>query len=213
MRTWLASLMLSSAVFAADTAVANFQTAMTGNDAGAKKSAARALGSKDAGKDAEVLPLLIGAITDRQAGEAATSALQARTGKTPVGGLYKNGQDPAVTQAAWQGWFEDWKKSQQLKKLEKKDEPQVETAAKPTAAETPRPGSVSEDRVPTSPAADLGKLDRINFKSGGSLLCFIQSKRTDADGNLLSVRAVHPDGSGEETIAADLISRIEEDIR
>ena len=213
MRTLLASLLFSTAVFAADTAVTNFQNAMSGNDAGAKKSAARALGSKDAGKDADVLPLLIGAIADRQAGEAATAALQARTGKTPVGGLYKNGQDPAVTQAAWQVWFEDWKKSQQIKKLEKKDEPKAEVETKPVKEETTKPSTPSEATVPTAPAPDLGKLDRINFKSGGSLLCFIQSKRTDADGNLLSVRAVHPDGSGEEIIAADLISRIEEDIR
>ena len=211
MRILLASLLLSTAVFAADSAVTNFQTAMSGNDAGAKKSAARALGSKDAGKDEDVLPILIGAITDRQAGEAATAALQARTGKTPVGGLYKASQDPAVTKAAWQVWFEDWKRSQELKKLEKKDDPKV--VAKPKAADTPQSSTPTEVSVPTAPAQDLGKLDRINFKSGGSLLCFIQSKRTDADGNLLSVRAVHPDGSGEETIAADLISRIDEDIR
>jgi hypothetical protein len=212
MRILLVSVLLSSAVFAAD-AVTTFQSAMTANDAGAKKSAARTLASKDAGKDVVVLPLLIAAITDRQAGEAATSALQARTGKTPVGGVYKVGQDPALTQAAWQLWFEDWKKTQELKQLAKKDDPQEKTPEKPATVETPKGKAPTEASVPTAPAADLGKLDRINFKSGGSLLCFIQSKRTDADGNLLSVRAVHPDGSGEETIAADLISRIEEDIR
>jgi len=216
MRTLLAALLLSAAAFAADGPVADFQKAMADNDAGAKKTAARALGSKDAGKDEEVFPLLIAAIADRQAGEAAVSALQSRTGKMPVGGLYKVGEDPAKTQAAWQGWFDDWKKAQQIKKLEKKEE---KKPAKPTAATTPNPESEtketppSEKAVPPMPAEDLGKLDRVIFVAGGSLLCYVQSKRTDADGKLLSVRVIHPDGSGEETITADLISRIEEDIQ
>lgn len=213
MRTLLATLLLSAAAFAADGPVADFQKAMADNDSGAKKQAARALGAKDAGKDEEAYAALIAAISDRQAGEVAVAALQSRVGKTPVGGVYKAGEDPAKTQAAWQGWFDDWKKAQQIKKLEKKDE---KKPAKPEAA-APAPEvkttAPSEKTTPPMPAEDLGKLDRVIFVAGGSLLCYVQSKRTDADGKLLSVRVIHPDGSGEETISAELVSRIEEDIQ
>ena len=213
MRTLLAALLLSASAFAADGPVAAFQAAMADNDAGAKKQAARALGAKDAGKDEEAYSALIGAIADRQAGEAAVSALQSRTGKTPVGGVYKAGDDPAKIQAAWQGWFDDWKKAQQIKKLEKKDEKKPAKPEAAVAAPGTKAAPASEKAVPPMPAEDLGRLDRVIFVAGGSLLCYVQSKRTDADGKLLSVRVIHPDGSGEETITADLVSRIEEDIQ
>jgi hypothetical protein len=61
--------------------------------------------------------------------------------------------------------------------------------------------------------SDLGRLDRIVFKTGGSLVCYILSKRMNADGVLQSVRIVHQNNGGEETLAADLIARIDEDIR
>jgi hypothetical protein len=61
--------------------------------------------------------------------------------------------------------------------------------------------------------SDLGRIDRIIFKNGGSLVCYILSKRTNADGVLQSVRIVHPNNGGEEILSTDLISRIDEDIR
>ncbi len=51
------------------------------------------------------------------------------------------------------------------------------------------------------------------FKNGSNLICYILTRRTDADGNLISLRIVHPDGSGEETLDAAMVSRIEEDVR
>jgi hypothetical protein len=63
------------------------------------------------------------------------------------------------------------------------------------------------------PPSDLGQLDRIIFKSGGTLVCYILSKRVNADGVLQSVRVVHPNNGGEEILTTDLISRIDEDIR
>ena len=217
MRQLIPALLLACATGAwcADSPVAALQAALGGSDAVAKKTALRAVASKDAGSDDEVLPLLVGAIADRQAGEAAVSALSSRTGAAPTGGSYVTGVDPAKIQGAWQKWYEDWKKAQEIKKLKKKDEKKPVEAAKPqVATSTDVPKTPSEDKAAApAPAEDLGKLDRVLFKAGGSLLCYVQSKRTDADGNLISVRVVHPDGSGEETIAADLISRIEEDIR
>ncbi len=196
--------------------VAAFQQAMTGDDAAAKKTAIRALSSKSVGKDAEVLPLLVAAIGDRQAGEAAVSALSSRTGQTPVGGSYRIGIDPEKIQQKWQTWLADWQKAQDIKKLEKKDakiEAKVEANSQ-AIAEVAKPTTPDgEKSLPPAPAEDLGKLDRVIFVAGGSLVCYIMSKRTDADGVLVSVRVVHPDGAGEETIAASLISRIEEDIK
>jgi hypothetical protein len=81
------------------------------------------------------------------------------------------------------------------------DKPAVEGGEKPKAS------------IAVEAPTDLGKPDRIIFKNGGSLVCYILSKRTDSSGVLQSVRLVHVDGGGEETIAADLIARIEEDIR
>jgi hypothetical protein len=204
---------LVSTAWCEDTATANLQAALGGTDAVAKKTAIRAVASRSTGSDDQVLPLLVGAITDRQAGEAAVSALSSRTGASPTGGSYAPGVDPSRIQGAWQKWYDDWKKAQDIKKLKKKDEKTTPDPLKQLPNPTDAPKTSEEKTVTPAPAEDLGKLDRVLFKAGGSLLCYVQSKRTDADGNLLSVRVVHPDGSGEETIAADLISRIEEDIR
>lgn len=191
--------------------VAALQAALGSDNATAKKEAIRALSDKSVGKDEEVLALLVSAISDRQAGEAAVSALSSRMGKTPVGGSYRTGIDTAKIQAAWQKAYDDWKKTQDIKKLEKKVEKNAEKIkAVATVAEVKPSG---EKTLPTAPAEDLGKMDRVNFVAGGSLLCFVMSKRTDADGKLVSVRVVHPDGAGEETIAAELISRIDEDLK
>lgn len=215
MRNVLAALLLSAAAFAADGPMAAFQAAMAGDDAAAKKQAIQALGAKDAGKDEEVYPALVAAIVDRQAGESAVSALQSRSGKTPKDGIFRASVDPARVQRAWQTWLEDWRQDQKLKKLEKKDdEKKSGIPAAPIATDTSAQTTPPEEKAkPPAPPEDLGKLDRVIFKAGGSLLCYVQAKRTDVDGNLLSVRVVHPDGSGEETIAADLLSRIEEDVK
>ena len=191
--------------------VAALQAALATDNATAKKEAIRALSDKSVGKDEEVLAMLVGAISDRQAGEAAVSALSSRMGKTPVGGSYRTGIDTAKIQAAWQKAYDDWKKAQDIKKLEKKVEKNTDKIKGVATVVEVKPSG--EKAVPTAPAEDLGKMDRVNFVAGGSLLCFVMSKRTDVDGKLVSVRVVHPDGAGEETIAAELISRIDEDIK
>ncbi len=192
--------------------VTAFNQAMSGEDAGAKKSAIRALASKSVGKDAEVFPLLVAAISDRQAGETAVASLSSRAGKTPVGGSFRTGIDPLKIQAKWQTWLEEWKKAESIKKLEKKDEKKA--PAPEVAVADPNTAKPASDKTQApAPAEDLGKLDRVIFKAGGSLVCYVMSKRVDAEGTLISVRVVHPDGAGEETIDANLVSRIEEDIR
>jgi hypothetical protein len=74
-------------------------------------------------------------------------------------------------------------------------------------------GDKPAEKPAYEPPSDLGRLDRVVFKSGGSLVCYILSKRVNADGVLQSVRVVHQNNGGEEILAADLIARIDEDIR
>ncbi len=107
-------------------------------------------------------------------------------------------------------------KSAKGAKGDKTDAKGDKTGADATADAAPADGTdvvVKPKREPGPPPEDLGKLDRIIFKNGSNLLCYILTRRTDADGNLLSVRIVHPDGSGEETLAAAMIARIEEDVK
>jgi len=79
------------------------------------------------------------------------------------------------------------------------------TADAPGTATTTADAADDKKQVPD----DLGSLNRVVFKNGSSLACYILTRRTDADGNLLTLRVVHPDGSGEETLDASLIARVE----
>lgn len=97
------------------------------------------------------------------------------------------------------------------------DKPAEGTAGTDKPAEGKDGEKKDGDKPAEKPAhetpSDLGRLDRIVFKSGGSLVCYILSKRVNADGVLQSVRVVHQNNGGEEILAADLIARIDEDIR
>jgi len=80
-----------------------------------------------------------------------------------------------------------------------------------TTADTPGTTTTTADAADDKKQVpdDLGTLNRVVFKNGSSLACYILTRRTDADGNLLTLRVVHPDGSGEETLDASLIARVE----
>jgi len=246
MKTAVLLLLLSSLAGAAD-ALAEAQAAMASSDAAAKKEALRALASKGAGSDEAVIPLLLAALSDRQAGEAAASVLKSRTGASPKGGVWMIGKEDQAVKA-WQEWWKTEQDRRQVDDLAKKakeaekakaaekekakaaekakakvgdakpsDDKAVEaktTGEKPaeTPTEDAKPVEAKPVKISVNPD-DLGRMDRIFLKSGGSMLCYIQSRRTDADGNLLSVRIIHPEGGGEEILPAALISRIDEDIR
>ena len=211
-------LALIPVMASASDAVSDAQAALAGDNADDKHAAIRALGSKSAGSDATVIPLLISALNDRQAADQAARALSSRTGQTPPNGIYRSSQPPGELQAAWQKWYEAWKAKEELKalakKLKDKDKP---VAAAPGAAvggfAAPAADAPATPSAPVEPVLDdLGKIARISLTDGGSLLCYIRSRRTDADGNLLSVQIVHRDGRGTETLSAGLISRIDENV-
>jgi hypothetical protein len=213
--TKLPLLLLLAALAPAADLVAQAQAAMGNNDASDKKTALKALAAKSSGPDEVVIPILLSALTDRQAGEAAVSALKARTGASPKGGTWITGKE-SQTVEAWTTWWVDQQQKKKVTDLEKKAEAAKPTTAKPeAAADTPAvetPVEAKPERTTTVPD-DLGRIDRILLKAGGSMVAYIQSRRTDADGNLVSVRVIHPDGGGEEILPASLISRIDEDIR
>jgi hypothetical protein len=209
---------------AGDAAIAAFKTAMAGQDSDAKRQAIRALASKSVGSDDDVLPLLVSAVSDRQGGETAIQALRDRTGLTPppyVGQshypAYPSSDDPGD----WQAWLNERKKDKdtqaKIKELEKdekdKDKKKSATEASSGDSDAPTASSHANSLPPPPPPTDLGPISRVVFKNGSTLLCYILTRRTDADGNLISIRVAHPDGAGEETLTADMIARIEDDAR
>jgi hypothetical protein len=217
----LCALSLCPSASAEDDPVAKFTSAMQTQDSTAKKEAINALASKSVGKDDEIIPLLIQALSDRQASDMAVGALRARTGLAPASkkgaGGYP-GYPAGDTPADWQAWLsarQKDKEQDELKaKIEEKEKKDEEQAAPPTAPSTDGENPAKEQIAVTEiePDADFGKLDRIVFKSGSMLVGYIVNKRTDQDGNLINVRVVHRDQGGEETLSADLIARIDEDV-
>lgn len=206
--------LLCAAVFGADESaeVQAFKAAMAGDDNTLKRDAIRGLVSKSAGDDWTVVPMLVQAMSDPRCVEWASEALQSRTGVSKPsrgkGGPGYPGFPVTNDAAGWSTWLAGWKRDNAPKK---QDEPKP--AAKPAEAaaaeEAPAAAVAPPPRIPTD---DLGRLDRIVYKSGRSLIAYVRSKRVDADGGLISVRVVHRDGVGEEVIDAAVIARIEDDI-
>ncbi|MDA3962366.1 MAG: hypothetical protein PF961_16385 [Planctomycetota bacterium] len=110
----LLALTLVSALSAAD-AVKEFNSAMATQDSNDKKSAISRLVASSEGDDV-VLPLLISAISDRQAGRYAIPALRARTGLRPSSGRGENQGYPGypVTDdaAGWSSWLQQRKRAE-----------------------------------------------------------------------------------------------------
>ncbi len=239
----LAGLLLASNLAAVESPeVAAFTKAMSGEDYVAKKNAIGALAGKGAGDDNVVLPMLIGALSDRQGGVFALAALRSRTGLSPSpnsdGGAGYPGYPVNDSAGAWSAWASARKtaleQEAKLKKLAEEADKKAKEEAKKAAgekqegegdataaegkegadgAEAAADGPAADAEPPAEAPSDLGRIDRVVFRSGGSMRCYIMSRHNDADGNLVNVRVIHPDGGGEETLAADLIARIDEDVQ
>jgi hypothetical protein len=217
-----------------------FNQAMGSGDSTAKRAALKALGGLGKEYDDQVIGLLVAAVNDRQTHDDAVMALRARTGLVPT--IYNQGTGypgyPNSDRAAdWSTWYalrckdkdEQKKIAQEAKALkELADRVAKDEAAKKGGADgagaagTAAPGDAGSAAAtpPTPPRStatlltdDLGHPSRILFKNGGSLMCYVASKRFDSDGILQSVRIIHLDGGGEEILSASLIARIEENVR
>lgn len=213
---------LALALCAAEDPVAAFSAAMSGQDQAAKKAAIRGLLSLPKEQDDQVLGLLAGAVDDRQASQSAVSALRSRTGLAPSPKRGAGGYPaypPEDSAAAWNAWIAARKADLDTKKAAKDIKDKLEKIDEKINPDAPTgdPATDGGDAVVRAPQKipapdDLGGLDRIHFQNGSTLLGYVISKRTDADGKLVSIRVVHRDGAGEESIAADLIARVDEDI-
>lgn len=216
----LCLLCLAAGLAAADP-VAVFNEAMATQDNAAKKRAIHGLLGLPKDQDNTILPLLVKAVDDRQAGSSAISALRSRTGLQPAAGRGGSSGYPGYpaedTASAWNAWLAARKADLDLKNKAKELEKKIEKLADKVDSEhapTDAAAATGDARTPQKlpPPTDLGGLDRIHFANGSTLIGYIISKRTDAEGLLVSIRVVHRDGAGEESISADLIARIDEDI-
>ncbi len=221
-----------------DAVKAQFEKAFSQGQSSDKKEALRAAQALGKDQDDLAFELLIRGVNDRQVHDEAVMSLRARTGLQPTLLNRGNGYPgyPASDDASeWNNWLGARKKDQEtqkkiadgekkikeLEEVEKKKaaegkdgvKPGDAPAAAPAGGDKPADGDKPVAKPVYEPPSDLGKLDRIVFKTGGSLVCYVLSKRMNADGLLQSVRVVHQNNGGEETLAADLIARIDEDIR
>jgi hypothetical protein len=239
LRSLLALALAASAATAmasdANDPLATFSKALASGDSTEKREAMRALSGLGKEKDDQVLSALVQAVGDRQTHDEAVMALRSRIGMEPTinnRGTGYPGYPNSDEASDWSNWLaqrtkdkeqqkkiaENAKKLKELEEKEKKDKDKKDGKDDKTAKEGDQAAPTEGGDKPKAPVAaetpsDLGKPDRIIFKTGGSLVCYILSKRTDSNGVVQSVRLVHLDGGGEETIPYDLISRIDEDIR
>jgi hypothetical protein len=211
----LCAILAATAAAADNPAAENFTKAMAGDDPYAKRAAIQALVDKSV-DDTTALTLLVQAVGDRQGRDPAIQALRARTGlKAPAyrGSSRYPGYPSSDDAADWQTWLAERNKEEEVKRKLAKLDPKKVAPAKPATDTEPaveKPAAV--EPAPRIQTDDLGKVDRIIYKSGRSLIAYVRSKRLDADGNLVSVRVVHKGGAGEEVIDASTIARIEEDV-
>lgn len=208
-------------IAAADSAAATaFSQAMGSEDYAAKKKAMQELIGLPKDQDDTVLALLVGAVDDRQIGKTAISALRSRTGLSPGSSRGSGGGYPGYpaddSAGAWQAWLTARKAEMDIKAKAKELEKKIQKVAEKekTDAISSPDGVTNDPRAPQNlpTPTDLGGLDRIQFLNGSTLLGYIISRRTDAEGQLVSIRVAHRDGAGEESITSDLIARIDEDI-
>lgn len=218
-------------VMAADP-VASFKAAMAGDDFQAKRAAVQAVAGLSKDDEEQALTLLVQAAGDRQASEIAINALRARTGlQKPTGWVTKGSGFPNYpiedTGAGWSAWLSGWKKvndekkklsdvTKKAKELEEKTKALEKKDKEKDGAEAHADGDAAEKKekpLPVDINGERGPRCRVHFKNGGSKVYILLAKRTDADGNLLSIRVTYPDGGGKEVISVDSISRLEEDLK
>ena len=215
---------------AADKVVTKAKKAFAGNDVVAKRKALDALVS--GGEDEDRLPVIIAAMKDRQVKKHAIAAMEKRTGLKPAQRAGVNpgypGYPATRDASGWSTWWTAKQKEaadkEKLKKLEeetKAAQEKAEAAANGETVDKDKDEKTEDDgkgaeavKKAKVPEHELyGKLDRIIFKNGNLLMCYIISKQIYLDGNLTSLDIVHRNGAGQESIDANMVSSYEEDVR
>jgi hypothetical protein len=203
-------------------AIAAFTQALSGSDAGAKRTAMTAIIALGQDEDDAVYRLLVRAVSDPQTQEGAILALRARCAQSPH--PYDRAPSnpsylPLDTPADWNRWlavrtqYQERERAmadlaRRLAALEKAD------ASESKAATVSATASAGAERKPasaaTAPAGDPGRLSRIIFADGATVMGHILAMHRDTDGTVLSVEFIHHDGGGREVIPIDRIARIED---
>ncbi|MFW5845084.1 MAG: hypothetical protein ACOCXJ_02550 [Planctomycetota bacterium] len=220
-----------------DAVLERYRRVMAGSDYQAKREAVTSLAALP--DDDRAYPALIQALGDRQAKEAAIRALRQRSGLQPArsrgGNTGYPGYPAADTPSAWSTWNQARRQEQQTQAAVEEARSlalAAQAEAKETGAEDPAGDADDQAEADAGPSGDdeaqedgrppprssvpaerLGPPDRIFFKDGSILIGHVTVQRRDLTGQLTSVHVVHTGGGGEEDIDAELISRIEEDIR
>ncbi|NRA39083.1 MAG: hypothetical protein HRU15_13145 [Planctomycetes bacterium] len=187
-----------------------FKTILAGNNFVEKKKIVAEIAR--GGNDADRMPLLIQAAHDRQVRDAALLALQQRTGLRPsvISGDNRGYPGfPKVNSAS--GWDEWWKMKVTLQVRIKPGSQDRGLDIKKKEREEDKPILVAEKKK--SEVRGLGKIDRVIFKQGGMLMCYIMKRNIDAEGKLLSIDIIHKSSSDKENISAQLIDEINENVR
>ena len=163
---------LTAALSAAD-AIQEFNRAMAGNDAQAKKQAIAKLQAAGL-EDDQVLPLLIRAVGDRQAGRYAVPALRSRTGLAPAASRENNSGYPGYptsdSAAGWSQWLSARKKAQEeeaklqsaLETAEEAKEEAKEAKAAVAAVDLDGDGEISDAETAACTAADADEDGTLN---------------------------------------------------
>lgn len=203
-------------------AVAAFTQAFAGSDAAAKRTALTAIAAMGQDADDTVYPLLVQAVGDPQTQDVALLALHARCAQSPH--PYDRAPSnpsylPLDTPADWNRWlavrtqYKEREKAladiaRRLAALEKADARGTQPA---TASATASAGAEQKTaKAGAAPASDLGKLSRIIFTDGATVVGHVIDLHRAADGTVLSVEFFHRDGGGREVIPIDRVARIED---
>jgi len=223
---WIACLLLTCSTWlgAADSsALADFQQALNSEDYQAKKSSLSKLP-----RDDSIIPALLGALGDRQIGERALDKL-----KSVASGLLGAPPSPSGRRLTgeligeWRQWHSAYqtnkqalaeaaKLEEQLQKLQEQQDGSDDPATAVSDGTTTGAGTGGEEKtsyMQPETDLDLGKLDRIFFNDGSIMSCYIMLKRRDLNGNLTSIKVMHKNHAGTQTIESRLISHIDEDYR
>lgn len=218
------ALPLQAADDASAAAVAAFTQSFAGGDEAAKRAALPAVIALGRDADDTVYRLLVQAVGDPQTHDVAVPALRARSGLSPTffdHGPGYPGYPQSDATADWNAWLasrtQDKEKERTLADLSRRLAALSTAAATTTAVPAPGSGPPAEasehQHAPsaTAPPGDLGRLSRIIFTDGATVVGHILSRHKDADGTVIAVEFIHRDGGGREVIPIDRIARIEDD--
>ena len=203
-------------------AVAAFTAAFSGGDAAAKRTAMTAIIALGRDEDDTAYRLLVQAVNDPQTHDVAVPALRARCAQSshPYDRAPSNPAFvPLDTPDDWNRWLaartQYVERDRALADLARR----LATLSKAAASEAPAaPASAAADAgaghgpasARAAPAGDPGRLSRIIFADGATVMGHVLDLHRAADGTVLSVEFVHRDGGGREVIPIDRVARIED---